>query len=56
LQCQNDDLPRQPARELDKLEEITDQLIEDNVDPDTTVKVIESHKMGYLIMQNFHAY
>jgi hypothetical protein len=50
LQHQNDDLLRQPAYELDKLEEIIDQLIKDDVDPDTTVEVIESHKMGYLIM------
>jgi hypothetical protein len=56
LQRQNDDLPRQPAHELDEPEEITDQLIEDDVDPDTTVKVIESHKTGRLTMWNFHAY
>jgi hypothetical protein len=58
LQHQNDnlDLPRQPTRELDEPEEITDQLIEDNVNPDTTIEVVESHKMGHLTMQNFYAY
>jgi hypothetical protein len=56
LQCQNNDPPRQPTHELDEPEEITDQLIDDDVDLDTTIKAIESHKMGHLIMRNFHAY
>jgi hypothetical protein len=51
--CQNN-LPMKC--ELEEPEEITDQLTKDDVNPDTTIEVIESHKIGSLIMQNFHTY
>ena len=48
LQHQNNNLLRQPAYELNEPEEIIDQLIDNDVDLDTTVEAVESHKIGCL--------